>query len=148
MFSFSNCIEIKAVDILPPFSIIKSNDYNVSATHGSIPVVSSGSQHPQCNNGAQSNLLMSPSKSGISCLDIDDLNMEMINLSTDDKCDVFNTNFYRATLNRQKNFIYYKKLFKAAFSSRKRLSKEYEHLAILHGDIDMLNHNFLTLIQQ
>lgn len=96
--------EIKAVDMLPPFSIIKSN--------------------------------------GISCLDIDDLNMETIHLSTDQKCDVFNTNFYRATLYRQKHFSYYKKLLKDAFSSRKRLSQEYEHLAILHGDFDTESMHF------
>ncbi|XP_075506555.1 uncharacterized protein LOC142543277 isoform X1 [Primulina tabacum] len=129
--------EIKAVDMFPPFSTIKSNDYNVSATHGLVSVVSSESQHPQCYKGAQSTLLMSPSKSGISCLYIDDLNMERIDLSTDEKHDVFNTNFYRATLHRQKNFRYYKKLLKDAFSSRKRLSKEYEHLAILQGNVDM-----------
>lgn len=129
--------EINAVDILPPFSIIKSNDYNVSATHGSVSVVSSESQHPQCYKSAQSTLLMSPSGSGISCLDINDLNMETIDLSTDEKCDVYNSNFCRAILYRQKNFRYYKKLLKDTFSSRKRLSKEYKHLAILHGEIDM-----------
>ncbi|XP_073134033.1 uncharacterized protein [Henckelia pumila] len=134
--------EIKSVDMLPPSSIIKSSEYNVSATYGSVSVVSPERQHPQCYKGAQSTLPMPPTKSGMSFLDIGDLNMETIDLSTDEKSDVFNTNFYRATLYRQKNFRYYKKLLKDTFSSRKRLSKEYEHLAILHGDIDMESKHF------
>ncbi|KZV49432.1 hypothetical protein F511_37462 [Dorcoceras hygrometricum] len=124
--------EIKAGDMLTPLSVIKSN---VS--------VSSETQNTQYFKGAQSTLLMSTSETGISCLDIGDLNMETIDLSADATSDVFNTNFHRATLSRQKNFRYYKKLFKDAFSSRKRLSKEYEHLVLLHGDINMESKQFL-----
>ncbi|KAL0399457.1 UNVERIFIED_CONTAM: hypothetical protein Sradi_2289000 [Sesamum radiatum] len=112
--------ETKAVDMLPAISILKSNGW-----------------HGEHYNDGQ--FAISPSEAenkhefglGISGL------METVDLSPDVKHDErtvpSNVNYARLASHHRRNFRYYKD----AFTSRKRLSKEYEHLGIMFGDIDM-----------
>ncbi|KAL3635358.1 hypothetical protein CASFOL_019905 [Castilleja foliolosa] len=72
--------------------------------------------------------------------DIGDLNMVTVDLSPDVKQVetnvILNGNFVHAATHGKRNFRYYKKLIQDTLTSQKRLSKEYEHLAIFYGDIE------------
>ncbi|KAK6157334.1 hypothetical protein DH2020_011582 [Rehmannia glutinosa] len=123
--------ETKAVDLLPAFLFFESKD-NAFHTDGSGFVGASYEQHYK---DGRSGIVISPSETGNTYefgFGDGDLNMETVDLSPDAKHDeksvVLNGNF----VHRRRNFRYYKD----ALTSRKRLSKEYEHLAILYGDID------------
>ncbi|KAL3849270.1 hypothetical protein ACJIZ3_011152 [Penstemon smallii] len=124
---------------------MESNDNNSSVSHGSVSAVgSSNCEHELFHEDAQSKFEISPSQtdnsheSGVSVADLD---METVDLSTNVRHDerdlVLNCNLVHSASYRRKNFSYYKHLIHDAFASRKRLSKEYKHLAILYGDIDM-----------
>ncbi|KAL8512212.1 hypothetical protein ACS0TY_018609 [Phlomoides rotata] len=126
--------ETKGVDVLPSFLILKSNDNNVIQTDKSELVNASSDRHKHHKDG-HPEMLMSPSESE-HCGNID---METVDLSSDLKNDgiilVSKSSCVHAASCRR-NFRYYKKLIHDAFTSQKRISKEYEHLAILYGDID------------
>ncbi|KAK4398325.1 hypothetical protein Sango_1308000 [Sesamum angolense] len=140
--------ETKAVDMLPAISILKSNgslaltstlaDNNTFPSDGSDFVDGSfKSRHGEHYNDGQ--FAISPSEAGNEHefgLGISGL-METVDLSPDVKHDErtvpFTGNYARVASHHRRNFRYYKD----AFTSRKRLSKEYEHLAIMFGDIDI-----------
>ncbi|KAL0362632.1 UNVERIFIED_CONTAM: hypothetical protein Scaly_1218400 [Sesamum calycinum] len=140
--------ETKAVDMLPAISILKSNgslaltstlaDNNTFPSDGSDFVDGSfKSRHGEHSNDGQ--FAISPSEAGNEHefgLGISGL-METVDLSPDVKHDErtvpFTGNYARVASHHRRNFRYYKD----AFTSRKRLSKEYEHLAIMFGDIDI-----------
>ncbi|KAL6535946.1 hypothetical protein OROHE_012790 [Orobanche hederae] len=71
----------------------------------------------------------------------DDLNTEAVDLFLDVKHDearmILNSNPLHTAYHGKRDFRYYKKLIQDTLTSQKRLSKEYEHLAILYGDIDL-----------
>ncbi|KAL2476408.1 Uncharacterized protein Adt_37144 [Abeliophyllum distichum] len=140
--------ETRTPDFIPAFSssvsLLESNDVNTSTTHGSVFVVQpSGSWQENCCDGPQSNLSMSPAEignihepgGGISYS-----NMASVDLSNkvehDGSCAIVNGNSVYGNSCKGRSFRYYKNLIKDAFGSHKRLTKEYEHLAILYGDID------------
>ncbi|CAA3005223.1 Hypothetical predicted protein [Olea europaea subsp. europaea] len=137
-FTTAAC-ETKTPDFIPAFS-----DVNTSITHGSVSVFEpSGSRKELCCDSHQSNLLMSPTEIGNFCEvsgGISDPNMATVDLSDkverDGSCAIVNANSVYSAAYRGRNFRYYKKLIKNAFGSHKRLIKEYEHLAILYGDVD------------
>ncbi|PIN20871.1 hypothetical protein CDL12_06427 [Handroanthus impetiginosus] len=147
MSTLSSTIEsydTKAGDMLPPFLIMESNDNNAFLNDGSDfmvgPLESRLEQH---HKDFQSETAISPSKTG-NTYEFEgdgDLNMETIDLNADDLVLRSSQQNLQLRQVRQRvsssNFRYYKKLIQDAFTSRKRLSKEYEHLAILYGDIDM-----------
>ncbi|KAL0353821.1 UNVERIFIED_CONTAM: hypothetical protein Sangu_0963400 [Sesamum angustifolium] len=144
--------ETKAVDMLPAISILKSNgslaltstlaDNNTFPSDGSDFVDGSfKSRHGEHYNDGQ--FAISPSEAGNEHefgLGISGL-METVDLSPDVKHDErtvpFTGNYARVASHHRRNFRYYKNLIQDAFTSRKRLSKEYEHLAIMFGDIDI-----------
>ncbi|KAL0443590.1 UNVERIFIED_CONTAM: hypothetical protein Slati_2081700 [Sesamum latifolium] len=137
--------ETKAVDMFPAISILKSNDNNTFPSDGSDFVHDSfKSRHGEHYNDGQ--FAISPSEAGNLenehefGLGISGL-METVDLSPDVKHDErtvpFSVNYARVASHHRRNFRYYKNLIQDAFTSRKRLSKEYEHLAIMFGDIDM-----------
>ncbi|KAK4439131.1 hypothetical protein Salat_0248000 [Sesamum alatum] len=135
--------ETKAVDTLPAISILKSNDDNTFPSDGSDFVDGSfKSMHGEHYNDGQ--FALSPFETENEHefgLVINDLDMETVDLSSDVKHDErtvpLTGNYARVASHNRRNFRYYKKLIQDAFTSRKRLSKEYEHLSILYGDIDM-----------
>ncbi|XP_022877438.1 uncharacterized protein LOC111395603 isoform X5 [Olea europaea var. sylvestris] len=137
-FTTAAC-ETKTPDFIPAFS-----DVNTSTTHGSVSVFEpSGSRKELCCDSHQSNLLMSPAEIGNFCEvsgGISDRDMATVDLSDkverDGSCAIVNANSVYSAAYRGRNFRYYKKLIKNAFGSHKRLIKEYEHLAILYGDVD------------
>ncbi|XP_011082750.1 uncharacterized protein LOC105165435 isoform X2 [Sesamum indicum] len=134
--------ETKAMCMLPAISILKSNDNNTSPSDGSDFVDGSfKSRHGEHYNDGQ--FAISPSEAENEHefgLGISDL-METVDLSPDVKHDErtvpFNGYYARVASHHRRNFRYYKNLIQDAFTSRKRLSKEYEHLAFMFGDIDM-----------
>ncbi|CAI9757061.1 unnamed protein product [Fraxinus pennsylvanica] len=131
--------ETKTLDFIPAFS-----DVNTSMTHGSVSVFEpSGSRQELYCDSHQSNLLISPAEIGNFCEvsgGISDPNMATVDLSDkvelDESCAIVNAKSVYGASYRGRNFRYYKKLIKNAFGSHKRLIKEYEHLAILYGDVD------------
>ncbi|KAL6570644.1 hypothetical protein OROGR_000194 [Orobanche gracilis] len=70
-----------------------------------------------------------------------DLNTEAMDLSLDVKHDearmILNGIPLHIAYHGKRKFRYYKKLIQDTLTSQKRLSKEYEHLAILYGNIDL-----------
>ncbi|KAG8386399.1 hypothetical protein BUALT_Bualt03G0144800 [Buddleja alternifolia] len=148
--SAATTYQTKPVNTVPAFSILESNavistlaDNNASLMGGSVSIVgSSESSQEQQGKDARMDFAISPDTGKTHELgySIGDLNMETVDLSTkvnrDGRSVIFNGNLGHAASHRRRNFRYYKKLIQEAFASRKRLSKEYEHLAILYGDID------------
>ncbi|KAI3457386.1 hypothetical protein Pfo_014049 [Paulownia fortunei] len=108
--------ETKAVDMLPAFLILESNDNNAFPTDGSDRVVgSSESRHEHHFNDGQSKIAISPSETGNTHefgVGIGDLNLETVDLFPDVKHDgrsvVLNGNFVHAASHRRRNFRYYK----------------------------------------
>ncbi|KAH6785284.1 hypothetical protein C2S51_037739 [Perilla frutescens var. frutescens] len=144
--SFINAADkSKAVDVDPAFLILESNDNNALQTDRSEFVIGlSESGHEEHYEDGFSSETANIYAFGVP---IGDLDLETVHLSPNVKHDgrrvVLNSNSVLAGSYRRRNFRYYKNLIQGAFTSRKRLSKEYEHLAIMYGDIDVeSNHHF------
>ncbi|KAL3503145.1 hypothetical protein ACH5RR_037594 [Cinchona calisaya] len=118
----------KAVNLIPAFPRTASSA-DASSTNESM-FESSGYNHQQFFEA-----IVDDSVNDIAYAD-----METIDLSDEAKLEescivVDNEPQYSASF-RPRKFRSYKKLIQEAFASRKRLVKEYEQLAIWHGDID------------
>ncbi|XP_057766439.1 uncharacterized protein LOC130986909 isoform X2 [Salvia miltiorrhiza] len=121
------------VDGDPAFLMMESNELHTDRSEsvdGSFE-----SEHEEHYKNGHSKIVMSPSET------VGDLDLENVDLSSNVKHDggsvILYSNFAAAGSYRRKNFRYYKKLIQGAFTSQKRLTKEYEHLAIMYGNIDV-----------
>ncbi|XP_042021690.1 uncharacterized protein LOC121769078 [Salvia splendens] len=108
--------------------------------------------HEEHFKKGHSEILMSPSESefmyGLGAR-IGDLDLDNVDLSSNVKHDDgrsvnLYSKFPQPSSYRRKNFSYYKKLIHGAFTSRKRIAKEYEQLEIMYGDIDVESKQLFT----
>ncbi|KAL7087564.1 hypothetical protein ACP275_13G075000 [Erythranthe tilingii] len=137
--------ERKIEDMLPSFLL--SELYGGSSFSTDRPDSLHGSfqtSHEQPYEHGQSETAIIPSETGTSSefgVGIDDDNMETVNLSPKVKHNATsvgsNVDLSHSAPRRRKDFKYFKNVIQGAFTSRKRLTKEYEHLAVLHGEIDL-----------
>lgn len=137
--SINTADKTKAVDVGPDFLNMESNDNNALQSDRSEFVIglSESGHEEHYKDGFSSE---TENIYGFSVA-IDDLDLETIDLSPNVKHDGrsvgLNSDFVLAGSYRRRNFRYYKNIIQGAFTSHKRLSKEYEHLAIMYGDIDV-----------
>ncbi|XP_057464814.1 uncharacterized protein LOC130754601 isoform X1 [Actinidia eriantha] len=124
---------------------LESKYVNTSTTHGAASLAgSSGNRHQYCFKSTQLEFLMPSLEIGEAddCrVDIADPSMVTIELSEkvklDDSCVVVDNKLLHAVSFRAQRHRSYKKILQDAFSSKKKIRKEYEQLAILYGDIDI-----------
>ncbi|KAL9145804.1 hypothetical protein ABFS82_13G067900 [Erythranthe guttata] len=137
--------ERKIEDMLPSFLL--SELYGGSSfptDRPDSPLGSFETRHEQSYEHDQSETAVIPSETGTSSefgVGIDDDNMETVNLSPKVKHNATsvgsNVDLAHSAPRRRKDFKYFKNVIQGAFTSQKRLTKEYEHLAVLHGEIDL-----------